>query len=208
MDREQPYHRLNLRRTLLDAAIGLVGEVGPLAFTLREVARRAGVSHNAPYRHFTSREELLGAVAGEGFEQLAVTLEAAIASGKTAREKLIECGVGYVRFALDWPQHFAVMFDLPAVVCAEPDRSWEQNRAFALLLECVHGARNTGDLPCEEEQILALTAWSLVHGIAKLAASRMLALSPEQALAFTRASAEFLFPRAAEEEKRPAEPAG
>ena len=63
MIRAEPYHHANLRKTLLDAAVALVGEVGPRAFTLREVARRAGVSHNAPYRHFSSKDELLTAVA-------------------------------------------------------------------------------------------------------------------------------------------------
>ena len=63
MAQVEPYHRENLRQTLLEAAVTLIGEVGPRAFTLREVARRAGVSHNAPYRHFSSKDDLLVAVA-------------------------------------------------------------------------------------------------------------------------------------------------
>ena len=66
----ETYHHENLRETLLSAAISLIGEVGPTAFTLREVARRAGVSHNAPYRHFRNREDLLAAVASQGFREL------------------------------------------------------------------------------------------------------------------------------------------
>ena len=75
----QPYHHGNLRKTLLDAAVALIGEVGPRAFTLREVARRAGVSHNAPYRHFPSKDELLVAVAAEGFDRLTRDAEGACA---------------------------------------------------------------------------------------------------------------------------------
>ena len=71
----RPYHHANLRQTLLDAAVALIGEVGPRAFTLREVARRAGVSHdNAPYRHFAGRDELLAIVAAEGFDRLTLSM--------------------------------------------------------------------------------------------------------------------------------------
>ena len=66
----QPYHHVDLRKTLLEAAVALIGEAGPRGFTLREVARRAGVSHNAPYRHFAGKDELLVAVAQEGFGRL------------------------------------------------------------------------------------------------------------------------------------------
>ena len=70
MRRAKPYHHGNLREALLEAAIRLIAEVGPTAFTLREVARRAGVSHNAPYRHFHDREDLMAAVAAQGFREL------------------------------------------------------------------------------------------------------------------------------------------
>src|SRR5580658_1074366 len=74
MDLERPYHHGNLKPALLEAAVELIAEVGPAAFTLREVARRAGISHNAPYRHFREKDELLAAVATEGFERLAEAL--------------------------------------------------------------------------------------------------------------------------------------
>src|ERR1700677_4130866 len=67
---KRPYHRVNLKQSLLDSAVALIGEVGPQAFTLREVARRAGVSHNAPYRHFRDKDDLLAEVAAQGFDQL------------------------------------------------------------------------------------------------------------------------------------------
>ena len=67
MAAKRPYHRVNLKQSLLDAAVGLIGEVGPQVFTLREVARRAGVSHNAPYRHFRDKDDLLAAGGGAGF---------------------------------------------------------------------------------------------------------------------------------------------
>ena len=70
MLKERAYHHGNLKTELLNAALKLISETGPQAFTLREVARRAGVSHNAPHRHFRDKDDLLGAVAAEGFGQL------------------------------------------------------------------------------------------------------------------------------------------
>ncbi|HYM69483.1 MAG TPA: helix-turn-helix domain-containing protein, partial [bacterium] len=78
MRSKRSYHHGDLREALLRAAIDLVADVGPRGFTLREVARRAGVSHNAPYRHFRDKEELIAAVAAEGFRELTrAMLEAA-----------------------------------------------------------------------------------------------------------------------------------
>jgi AcrR family transcriptional regulator len=72
-----PYHHGDLRRSLLDAALGILHQDGIGAVSLREVARAAGVSHNAPYRHFPSRDALLAGVAAEGFGRLRARLEAA-----------------------------------------------------------------------------------------------------------------------------------
>src|SRR5271163_3285812 len=74
MPRSKPYHHGNLRESLVAAAIQLIAEVGPAGFNLREVARRAGVSHNAPYRHFRDKGELLAEVAAEGFRELNAAL--------------------------------------------------------------------------------------------------------------------------------------
>ena len=78
MARHKPYHHGNLREALLEAAIRLIADVGPTGFTLREVARRAGVSHNAPYRHFRDKDDVMEAVATQGFQELTeAMLEAA-----------------------------------------------------------------------------------------------------------------------------------
>lgn len=186
MARPQPYHHVNLRKTLLDAAVALIGEVGPRAFTLREVARRAGVSHNAPYRHFASKDELLATVAAEGFERLTAVMRKAMAPGRSPLERLELCGCGYVEFALRWPQHFLVMFDLPHARHDHPNGQGSGDIAFQVLLDCVAAARQSGDLAPGELLPLAWTAWSLVHGIAKLAISGNLPLSTRATIEFTR----------------------
>ena len=191
----QPYHHANLRQTLLDAAVALIGEVGPRAFTLREVARRAGVSHNAPYRHFAGRAELLAIVAAEGCDRLTLSMQNAMAPAGSPRERLVLCGCGYVEFALRWPQHFLVMFDLPHPAIECPDAKAAGGNAFQVLLECVAAAQRSGDLPAGELMPLAWTAWSLVHGIAKLAISGNLPLSAGETLAFTRNAANALLGR-------------
>ncbi|HKN08248.1 MAG TPA: helix-turn-helix domain-containing protein, partial [Pseudomonadota bacterium] len=111
MAAKRPYHRVNLKQSLLDAAVALIGEAGPQAFTLREVARRAGVSHNAPYRHFRDKDDLLAAVAAQGFDRLTESMKQAMAKGRTARERLRLAGRGYVQFAVESPQHILVMFE-------------------------------------------------------------------------------------------------
>ena len=187
------YHHPDLRNTLLEAAVALIGEVGPRAFTLREVARRAGVSHNAPYRHFDSRDDLLTAVALEGFDRLTRLMQKTLAPGKTPIERLELCGCGYVDFALRWPQHFLVLFDLPHPPNdCNPAHIAGQN-AFQVLLDAVTAAQQSGDLPAGELMPLAWTAWSLVHGVAKLATSGNLPLTARATLEFTRRAAESLF---------------
>src|SRR5882762_9928982 len=134
MRRPKPYHHGNLRETLLEAAIRLIAEVGPTAFTLREVARRAGVSHNAPYRHFRDRDDLLAAVATQGYRELTVAMMTAAKPELSPRNRLKQAGLAYVSFALRRPEHFTVMFDAPSSQQQRPDAAEAAKLAFATLL--------------------------------------------------------------------------
>jgi len=169
MRRRKPYHHGNLREALLDAAIRLIAEVGPTAFTLREVARRAGVSHNAPYRHFRDRDELMAAVAAQGFRELTEAMVGAAARQSDPLDRLKRAGLGYVTFALRRPEHFTVMFDAPRSKRKHPDAAAAAEQAFGTLLDLVKGCQNAGRLPSGDSHQLALLAWTMVHGIAKLA---------------------------------------
>lgn len=184
MAAKHPYHHGNLKPALLQAAVALIAEVGPAAFTLREVARRAGISHNAPYRHFSEKEELLAAVATEGFERLAGALAKA---GKPTRSRgpnaalhrFQASGLAYVRFALHSPEHLQVMFDWPLAVDRYPQLSAAAQRAFSILVDSVEAAQREGSLPAGSSMELACAAWSLVHGIAKLAIAKNLPFKSE-----------------------------
>jgi AcrR family transcriptional regulator len=137
MPAKRRYHHGNLKQVLLDSAVALIAEVGFQAFTLRELARRAGVSHNAPYRHFEDKEDLLGAVAAQGFDRLTASMTEAMAGGRTAVERLRLAGQGYVKFALSWPQHIVVMFETPASHELRPEYETAAHRAFQYKLKAV-----------------------------------------------------------------------
>ena len=169
MNRSTTYHHENLRETLLSAAIFLIGEVGPAAFTLREVARRAGVSHNAPYRHFRNREDLIAAVASEGFRELARAMHAAAEKQNNALDRLKHAGLAYVGFALRKPEHFTVMFDVPRSEDLSLEAATAAKEAFSELSLLVRAVQADGRFAGIDSQQQALYAWSTVHGIAKLA---------------------------------------
>jgi AcrR family transcriptional regulator len=189
---DRPYHHGTLKQTLVDAAIALVAEVGTHGFTLREVARRAGVSHNAPYRHYRDKDDLLAVVAMQGFERLTAAMRRSAARGSGTIERLRLCGRGYVDFALRWPQHFLVMFDLPSSREKYPEYAAAGQEAFDTLLSFIVACQEVNDLPPEDPKLLAFTAWSLMHGIAKLAISRHLPFGRVAARDFADKAAKIL----------------
>ena len=185
MQAKRPYHHGHLREALLDAAAELIGAAGE-EFTLREVARRAGVSHNAPYRHFRDKEDLLEAVAAQGFERLTASMRQAMRRGSSAEERLHLAGLGYVRFALRWPRHIFVMFELPLKRAPSEEYAAAANESFATLLQVVAAAQAEEKLPAGDPVPLALAAWCAVHGLAKLAISGRLPFGGTSTLRFTR----------------------
>lgn len=202
MPGKRPYHHGNLRPALIAAAVERIAEVGPAAFTLREVARRAGISHNAPYRHFRDKDELLGAVATQGFDRLAAALGGSTRRPSRTRgrrpegplDRLQASGVAYVQFALRYPEHLQVMFDWPIDPARYPDLEAAGGRAFGILLSLVQDAQRHGDLPEGESMTLACIAWSMVHGVAKLAiGSRLPYTSERQVLQFAKRAIDTLY---------------
>jgi AcrR family transcriptional regulator len=136
-----------LRAAVLTAAAELIEQGGLAGLSVREAARRAGVSHNAPYRHFPDRDALLAALAIEGFGQLEKSLQNC--SGR-------ELGEAYVRFALAHPQRFRLMF-----MNQEPQVRAQASATFQNLAKAFAGSGSQAELA-------AAAAWSLVHGLAQL----------------------------------------
>ncbi|MGO9640790.1 MAG: TetR/AcrR family transcriptional regulator [Candidatus Acidiferrales bacterium] len=173
------YHHGNLKQALLRAALELIRQAGPHGLTLREAARRAGVSHNAPYRHFRDRDELLAEVAAEGFERLTKSMNQAAARGTSPVERFERSGWGYVHFALRYPEHFTVMFDRPSLLKVSPHCKEASEKAFEMLLGFVRDCQGVGALPPGDPRPFALMAWSVVHGVSKLAVSGHLPFSSQ-----------------------------
>jgi AcrR family transcriptional regulator len=144
MSTSTAYHHGDLRAALLQEAGKVLEKEGVAGLRLRELARRVGVSHNAPYRHFPDRERVLAALAAEGFEMLGGALE------KRPRR---EMGEAYVEFALAHPQRFRLMF---GGQFEHGDR-----RAYEGLV------KSFADLG-EDAQYAAAAAWGLVHGLSHL----------------------------------------
>ncbi|WP_375464130.1 TetR/AcrR family transcriptional regulator [uncultured Methylobacterium sp.] len=166
------YHHGDLRRALLDAGARLLRAGGVDAVTLREAARAAGVSHNAPYRHFVSREALLAAVSAEGFRDLRRRLEAADGGPKA---NAIGLGHIYLRFAAEERPHFLLMFGGVIDKADFPDLAEAAAAALAVLDRAVSGGG------AESAAAETLRAWALVHGLAHLVAERQ--ITPETARA-------------------------
>jgi AcrR family transcriptional regulator len=153
------YHHGSLRVAILQTAAEQIATDGVDAVTLRGLARRAGVSHAAPAHHFGDRKGLLTALAAEGFDLLAEEL--ARAAGEFR-----EVAVAYVRFALERPGHFAVMFRGDLLRADDPDLAAARTRAGDVLRTGVGqlSADRRGGDPGDAQ----LAAWSLVHGFASL----------------------------------------
>ena len=156
-----PYHHGDLRRALLDTALEAIREHGPAAVSLREVARRAGVSHAAPTHHFRDKAGLLTALAVEGWSLLADTLRDAAAEDRG----FAELGVSYVLFATSHPAHFAVMRAPGLARGDDAELMAAMERAGAQLRA---GVERFESRTARDRDVTALTAWSLVHGLAAL----------------------------------------
>jgi AcrR family transcriptional regulator len=167
------YHHGDLRRSLIQAGRELLAERGVDALTLREVARRARVSQAAPYHHFTSKAELVGAIAQHGFEDFAGALRAgAETEGASALQRLTGMGLAYVRFAVANPELFRLLFrpelrggtgEGAAAAAMEQAGS----AAYQVFLDAVRATVEEGSVQGSVEDV-AVAALSAVHGLSTL----------------------------------------
>jgi len=165
----QPYHHGNLREALLEAAREIIAEEGPRGLRLRAIARRAGVSPAAPYRHFRDLEAVFAAIATEGFERFSRYLEEAGAGIGDPLARLGALGEAYVRFALQNPAAFRVMFgDRIGEPEAHPGLEAAGRRAFAPLEEAIRAGLASARMRGDDPEAMILLAWSSVHGLATL----------------------------------------
>ena len=153
---------------MVEAALKLIAEHGPRGFSLSEATRLAGVSVGAPYRHFADKEALFSEIAARGFVELCERMEAATkTSPDDPRKRLVEMGMAYVRFAVERPSHFQVMFDSAIHRRKDPALEIPAERAYQILAETVHEAAAKKDVRSEET--LTAATWALMHGHALFA---------------------------------------
>jgi AcrR family transcriptional regulator len=168
MKRPDSYHHGNLRQALLEAARGLINEAGVEKLTLREVARRAGVTTGAPYHHFADKAELVYALTGQSLEELDQASLAALEGIVEPREQLRAIGVAYVLYAVDHPAEFRLMFR-PEMGAPLDFADPETAPVFRILLRVVRACREAAGIQGTDGlDAAAISAWSLVHGLASL----------------------------------------
>ena len=171
------YHHGDLRTAILRSAAQLLEKQGVEGLSLREAARRARVSHNAPYRHFESKDALLAALAAQGFERFREELAAAERSGGLRAR-----GEAYIRFALANPQLFRLMFGSGLSIAGDANLREQAARAFGGLQQAI--AAHSG----KEAPHAAIAAWALVHGLSHLLLDQKIAgASPSNNQEFVRA---------------------
>ena len=183
------YHHGNLREALIEAALALIPDNGPLGFTFAEAARQAGVSPAAPYRHFRDRDQLLADIAQLGFGHFETALTTAWNGG--APDPLTAfCNIGkaYLDFARTQPGYYAAMFEAGIALDTTPELREVSDRAFGILRMAAD--RIIAGLPAGQRPpalMVALHIWSLSHGVASLfgrrnTAGRALPMSAEDLL--------------------------
>ena len=174
-EQRDTYHHGDLKRALTEAALGLVSEKGPKGFTLREVARRAGVSAAAPYRHFADKADLLAAVATQGFVQLHETLSAVTAETTHLQARMVDMARAYVRWAVSNPDYYQAMFGAETDKSDRPELLTAGARAFTDLLDAIIQCQSAKILPDGDPREIAGPTWSLLHGISTLSIGQELA---------------------------------
>jgi AcrR family transcriptional regulator len=168
------YHHGDLRRALIEAALQILTEEQNWKFSLREVARRAGVSHNAPYNHFADKRDLLAEVAALGFAMLRSKLLSAGVRSDRPEDVFVRMGVAYVRFGTQNPAQYRLMFG-SELFAPDGTRPEAVERASALsraaLRDAVAECARTGVVPGlrddpQRAELAVMAAWSMVHGLA------------------------------------------
>lgn len=166
----RPYHHGDLRRVVLETAQDMLREEKGWQFTLREVARRAGVSHAAPYKHFPDKAALLADLATLGFDELRQQVSSAIEKPlRSARAEFITAAKAYIHFATENPSLYRLMFSADVSKAAFPNLDEAGAGAFAVLLGVIERGQGNGAFKKQPLRSQAAATWALMHGFSMLA---------------------------------------
>ena len=169
--KKRRYHHGDLRRTLLDAAVELVALRGVDDLSLRALARHAGVSSGAPYHHFASKKDLLAAIAVDGFARLADAMRIArdAPGSRSPADRLAAIGEAYVRFALEHPAHYELMFKPGLTGTDDQAAGGPPADAFQILVDATADVVALPEVGARASHpAMIVLSWSIVHGAAAL----------------------------------------
>jgi AcrR family transcriptional regulator len=165
----RPYHHGDLRRAVIETAMGMLHEDKGWQFTLREVARRAGVSHAAPYKHFPDKAALLAEMALVGFDRLREALTAAKRRRQNSlRDEFVAVARAYVRFGTSNPALYRLMFSGDAGKAVDVHLSERALAAFGVLIELLERGQAEGVVRRRDMRGQAAACWALMHGVTML----------------------------------------
>ena len=169
-ERVHAYHHGDLRTALVEEAAAMISDDGAASVTMRAIGGRLGVSRAAPYRHFPDKTALLVAVAVQGFERLRLRLESLAATDSPASvDRLLRMGEEYVRFALEHPAHYRLMWGKEAIARQnEPELREAAGALLEHLVDAIGSHQRSGEMPPGDARARAYVAWSAVHGLASL----------------------------------------
>ena len=164
------YHHGDLRAALLDEAAAMIAEEGGASVTMRALGRRLGVSRAAAYRHFADKTELLVAVAAAGFDRLKDRVRTVDAGAPgSSIERFRRMGEEYVRFALENPAHYRLMYGKEALSrLGQPALREAANALYEELVVVIQAYQKSGVIKRQDPRAQAYVAWSAVHGLASL----------------------------------------
>jgi len=165
---QRPYHHGNLRQVLIDAGLELLEE-GKVDLTLRAVAKRAGVSHTAPYNHFDGKHGLLARIAIQGFEELERTTENARGTaGPNAGDQLFATGLAYIRFGAQRPALYRLMFGPRRINTLSEEVEAAGFAAFEVLVRVMQDGVSSREFRDADPYASAFTSWALVQGMTQM----------------------------------------
>jgi AcrR family transcriptional regulator len=172
---DRPYHHGDLKRAVIETAAGMLREDKDWQFTLREVARRAGVSHAAPYKHFPDKRALLTELAMQGFEQLGREMTAAVTPRpRSVRKEWLAAGNAYVQFGVANPALYRLMYSSEAGDPSSVHLNERVLRTFGVLVDILERGQEAGVFKKRPVQAQAAACWAQVHGLTMLSVGGLL----------------------------------
>ena len=164
------YHHGDLKNALIQAGVRILAKEGVGGLSLRKVAKKAGVSHSAPYAHFPDKQSLIAAISTEGFKQLYTELDTAVSPySNNPRRQLKEGAWAYVQFAMNNTDTFNIMFsDVLEKEKEYPAFVENSRKTFERVVDVVRACQEAGILRSAPAELMAVSVWGQLHGIISL----------------------------------------